>query len=520
MTAPSMPAAAPQPRAAEEGEVGDPRGAPRPYALEPSVAVVGCYPSPEGVAAGLARISRDATPIPELVRQAVEDSELARRRNENIIYEYGHSSIAEGAVFGVAVQDIPRSLSVELVAHRLASYTQLSYRYVPVEKVPVQFFLPQEYREGAKRAIFDQAVERAAALYGEMYRRMIAHLLASGASKTEAGARRRATEDARYVMPLAQVTQIGMTANARIWGYVIARLLSHTLPEARTLGERLKATLQPIAPSLFPDKYIHAQSFPASALAALAERAAALTAAHERTLDAPAPGADHQGATALAPGAAFPMRDGVTLLQYDPEAEQKLAAALLFRVTDLDGPARAALAAALTPQQRAELLRAAFSGIAAHDTALREFETAVYTLELVHSEACYHQFIRHRMTTQVAQPRTVALGYTVPPLVEQAGCLALYREGMAVLEDAYDRLGGDERAGIILGNGHNRRTLLHLNAREVVELSRLRTDKHAQWDVRERTAAIVALIGGVHPTIAWACGGRDQFKAGNLPVSR
>ncbi len=50
----------------------------RAFALERSVAVAGSYPSPEGVAAGLARISRDATPIPELVRQAVEDRELAR----------------------------------------------------------------------------------------------------------------------------------------------------------------------------------------------------------------------------------------------------------------------------------------------------------------------------------------------------------------------------------------------------------------------------------------------------------
>ena len=481
MTVTSMPAAA------------------REYALEPTVAVVGCYPSPEGVAAGMARISRDATPIPELVRQAVEDSELARRRNESIIYEYGHSSIAEGAVFGVAIQQIPRALSIDVVAHRLASYTQLSYRYVPVEKVPVQFFLPQEFREGARRAVFEQAVERSVEIYTTLYERMTAHLLQTGQNKTENAARRRATEDARYVLPLAQSTQIGMTANARIWGHVISRLLSHPRAEGRQLGERLKAALQPIAPSLFPDKYIHALPFPASALEALAARAAALPAS------APQPVAHS--------------RDGVTLLEYDPSAEEKLVAALLFRVTDLDGASRRAVAAAMSPAERSAFLHAAWQGAGAHDTALREFETVAYTLELVQSEACYHQFVRHRMSTQVAQPRTVALGYTIPPLVEQAGCLDLYREGMARLEDAFDRLGGDERASIILGNGHNRRTLLHLNARELVELSRLRADKHAQWDVRDRTAAIVALIDTVHPGVAWACGGRDAFKAKALPVT-
>ena len=483
MTAPSMPAT------------------PRAYALEPTVTVVGRYPAPEGVAAGLARISRDATPIAELVRQAVEDTALARRRNENIIYEYGHSSIAEGAVFGVAVQSIPRSLSIDVVAHRLASYTQLSYRYVPVEKVPVQFFLPQAFRAGRQRAIFDGAVERTSAIYTEIYGRMIAHLLATGQNKTEAGASRRATEDARYVLPLAQSTQIGMTANARMWGHVITRLLSHSLSEGRLLGERLKATLQPIAPSLFPDKYIHALSYPASGHAALAERAA--------TLPLPAP----------AEVRPRPTRDGVTLLEYDPDGERTLAGALLFRVIDLDGAARSSVARALSMEESAALIRASLSGIGAHDAAPREFETLSYTLEMVHSEACYHQFIRHRMTTQLAQPRGVTLGYTVPPLVEQAGCLALYQEGMGALEDAFDRLGGDERASIILGNGQNRRTLLHLNAREVIELSRLRADKHAQWDVRERANAIVALIAEAHPTIAWACGGRDAFKAGLLPVS-
>ena len=484
--------------------VDTPIATPRAYALEPSVAIVGSYPSPEGVAAGLARISRDATPIPELVRQAVEDTTLARRRNGNIIYEYGHSSIAEGAVFGVAVQSIPRSLSVELVAHRLASYTQLSYRYVPVEKAPEPFFLPQEFRDGRARAVFDRVVDRAWARYVEMYGRMTEYLLTSGSGSkgTETAARRRATEDARYVLPLAQSTNLGMTANARTWGRVISRLLSHQLSEARALGARLLETLQPAAPSLFPDKYIHALPFPSSALDALAARAASLS---------PAAGAGK------APS--LSSHGGATLLDYDPAAEEKLVAALLFRVTDLDGARRAALAAALSPEERAALLRDAFMGIAAHDTALREFETISYTFELTHSEACYHQFIRHRMSTQLAQPRTAALGYTVPPLVEEAGCLAPYKEGMAVLEDAFAALGGDERASIVLGNGHNRRTLLHLNARELIELSRLRVDRHAQWDVRDRTAALVALVAAVHPSIAAACGGRDAFKAGTLPIS-
>ena len=71
-----------------------------------------------------------------------------------------------------------------------------------------------------------------------------------------------------------------MTANARMWAHVITRLLSHAHAEGRALGEKLKAALQPIAPSLFPDKYIHAQPFPDSALEALAGDAANLPLAY------------------------------------------------------------------------------------------------------------------------------------------------------------------------------------------------------------------------------------------------
>src|SRR5205823_13732218 len=131
---------------------------------------------------------------------------------------------------------------------------------------------------------------------------------------------------------------------------VITRLLSHALPEGRALGEKLKAALQPIAPSLFPDKYIHALPFPDSALEAL--EALAVRAA---TLSPPA-------GTRV-----YPARNGVTLLEYDPAAEEKLAAALLLRVSNLAGDQRAAMVAAMAPEERATLIRAAFTGIAAHD---------------------------------------------------------------------------------------------------------------------------------------------------------
>src|SRR3712207_3794808 len=137
----------------------------RRWAYAPRCQVVGAPRFVEGITAGMARISRDPTPIPELIRLARQNTEVARKRNETIVYGYGHNSIAEHGVFSLAIWDIPRSLSRRLVSHRLASYTQQSGRYIPFELVPRPYFLPEAYRRGAARARFTRAVDVAHRAY-------------------------------------------------------------------------------------------------------------------------------------------------------------------------------------------------------------------------------------------------------------------------------------------------------------------------------------------------------------------
>ena len=57
--------------------------------------------TPETIAAAYARISRENKPVDELRKIARHDIEKSRQSNKTIVYDMGHNSIAEHAVFNL-----------------------------------------------------------------------------------------------------------------------------------------------------------------------------------------------------------------------------------------------------------------------------------------------------------------------------------------------------------------------------------------------------------------------------------
>jgi len=66
-------------------------------------------------------------------------------------------------------------------------------------------------------------------------------------------------------------------------------------------------------------------------------------------------------------------------------------------------------------------------------------------------------------------------------------------------------------ATYVLTNAHRKRVLMKLNARELYHMARLRTDAHAQWDIRELSEKMLKKARKVMPlTLMMACG-KDSF---------
>jgi len=458
--------------------------------------------TPEPLSAAYARISRYRKPVDELRRVARTEVAKARRSNQMIIWEMGHHSVAEHAVFNFDLIGVSR-LAIEAVEQfRLCSFTEKSQRYITLDG---DFVVPAEVREAGLEADFTALVEGQNDLYRRINERLLERLVGAHPDQAESKPGMRllrgaAKEDARYVTALATEGQLGMTVNARNLELMVRRFAAHPLAEVRELGRLLYARVESVAPSLVlftdpcdRDRLSYGDLSRLAPAAPPAEGAELPRAAGGRELDS----------------------GMIRRVDVTPDADLRLVTALLHTVSPMAYGDAYRHAAGLDDAGRREVVTTAMRHMELYDAMLREFEHVGCTFEVSLSAACFGQLKRHRMMTLTAQPYDPTLGLTIPPAVREAGFAdevqALARAG----EQMAERIGARAPAAApyALLNAHRRRALVSINARELYHVSRLREDHHAQWDIRVLAAEMVRQAAEVMPLTLLLSGGKDSYVA-------
>jgi flavin-dependent thymidylate synthase len=450
--------------------------------------------TPETISAAYARISRSPKPVNELRAIARKEVDKARQSNQNIVFEMGHSSVAEHAVFNIDVIGVSRLIIEEIEKFRLCSFTEKSQRYVLFDK---DYVVPEEIRQAGLTELFVLTVEAQNSYYHSLYEKLRPYVFAQHKALTENPSNKSmlegwAKEDARYVISLATQTQLGMTINARNLELMLRRLAAHPLAEAKEYSEKLFAATKDIAPALI--RYTKATDYEKLTKENLRQTVDALLQNNRRPHPSRRPPA-------------------VRLTFFSPSADQKVAAALLFASTDLDYAQCLQQAHQMTLKEKRILFKTAFARLQAHDAVLRELENVDLQFELVLSSSCFAQLKRHRMATIITQEYNPKLGVTVPPSIKAIGELKNFMNIMTQTQKAFEQicLKAPRVAAYVLTNAHRKRVLIKLNAREMYHLARLRTDMHAQWDIRNLTQTMLAQAKKVMPlTLMMACG-KDSF---------
>ena len=144
----------------------------------------------------------------------------------------GHLSVVEHAHFTFSVEGVSRSLTHQLVRHRIASYSQQSQRYVAMDKA--EYVLPPSVsRDPEAKKLYTNLMDDAWRTYREL-------------------AKKLPKEDARYVLPNACNTNITITMNAReLWHFFNLRCCRRAQWEIRMMAWKMLREGKKGAPLLF-----------------------------------------------------------------------------------------------------------------------------------------------------------------------------------------------------------------------------------------------------------------------------
>lgn len=153
--------------------------------------------------------------------------------------ERGHESVLEHATFTFSIEGVSRSLTHQLVRHRLASYSQQSQRYVDMADFKVVIpptvldAMDAENGIGTVTGAWKNAMDFIEIAYNAM--------VAAGIPK----------EDARYVLPNAACTNIVVTMNGReLRHFLKLRLCNAAQWEIRELAAEMEMLAKEVAPGI------------------------------------------------------------------------------------------------------------------------------------------------------------------------------------------------------------------------------------------------------------------------------
>ena len=194
-----------------------------------NVKLIGFTPDPEKIPAMAAKLTHSKTKPEDLGKTSNKELKAILEQVVNL----GHTSVVEHVSFTFAISDVSRSLTHQLVRHRIASFSQQSQRYVNLNE-PAYVTPPKIAKSKQMKKAYDQTMKMIWKEYNKLLEMDIP------------------AEDARYVLPNATCTNIIVTMNARsLLNFFELRCCLHAQWEIRTLANLMLKEVKKAAPTIF-----------------------------------------------------------------------------------------------------------------------------------------------------------------------------------------------------------------------------------------------------------------------------
>lgn len=211
-------------------------------------------PEAEKLVASAAKLCYSPVGVEE-IQGSLEDQDVSSFLK--LLMDMGHESPIEHVSYTFAVQGVSRTLTHQLVRHRIASYSQQSQRYVKLEQF--DYIIPPHIENNPQaKALFIQAMEEDQKYYDKLssilFQQHFNNYIDQGLSekKAKSKAEKEAIEDARYVFPNACESKIVFTMNARtLLNFFKLRCCNRAQWEIRELAIKMLEEVRAVSPVLF-----------------------------------------------------------------------------------------------------------------------------------------------------------------------------------------------------------------------------------------------------------------------------
>jgi thymidylate synthase ThyX len=271
---------------------------------------------------------------------------------------------------------------------------------------------------------------------------------------------------------------VGIYGTGQAYEALLLRMRAHPLSEARAYADLMLVELRKVIPSFL--KRVD-----------LPDRGGASSAYLEKNRRAMQDLADglfgqwHNGEHLESGPVGAPE---VKLLDWDPDGEVKVVAAMLYPYTDLPEEHILERVERMTLEERLDVMRK-YAGDRSNRRHRpgRALERTGYRFDVLSDYGAFRDLQRHRMLTIEWQDLTPAHGFTMPQAVIAAGVGEEYQASMqrsASLYGALDERFGPSQASYAVALAYRVRYAMQFNAREAMHMLELRTGPQGHPEYR------------------------------------
>ena len=388
-----------------------------------------------------------------------------------VFYDYGDDSVAQLGGVHLACEQASNLLTKILEWGRLMSYLEQSTRYIAydarLDHGRYRYFRDPAVLESSLGARYVGEMDRMFDTYAELLRRMQAWFAEAYPRQPgdsdfvhRQSVKAKALDAVRGLLPAASLSNVGIYGTGQGYEQLLLRMRAHPLTEAQVYADMMLEELRKVIPSFV--RRVDVEDRGVAWTRYLADNREAMAQLSERLLK----------------GEEVQERPEVVLVDYDPDGEDKVVAAMLYPYSELPEDQLLRRVAAMSAEEK-QLVVQTYVGERTNRRHKpgRALERTGYRFDVLSDYGAFRDLQRHRLLTIEWQTLGPEHGFDVPGPVVDAGSEEPYRESMQRSADLYTDMASafPDQAAYAVALGFRVRYAMQMNAREAMHLIELRS---------------------------------------------